>query len=221
MVSRRSSRLTCGAAGPRDSAAWTGAVDKHEISVAASKRRIFDIVFAPLVLDIARGCRCLLRDPGDLRALYAEAGHQPLLIEDEGIDVLGDRGAGERLADARVDDDDARADAELPAVAPVEIGERAVVHEEEGVTEDLDAGLQPVRRRDGVIIADGPAIREEHPFADLSPEHEAGLDLRTEQASRGVVRIEALERPGAISVELRFARGQDGRSAQEPRKRNE
>src|SRR6266567_2325951 len=219
MVSRRSSRLTCGAAGPRDSAAWTGAVDKHEISVAASKRRIFDIVFAPLVLDIARGCRCLLRDPGDLRALYAEARHQPLLIEDEGIDVLRDRGAGERLADARVDDNDARADAELPAVAPVEIGERAVVHEEEGVTEDLDAGLQPVRRRDGVIIADGPAIREEHAFTHLSAEHEAGfhharedehgLGFRTEQASRGVVRIEVLERPGAFSVELRFARGQN------------
>ena len=99
-----------------------------------------------------------LRDPGDLRTLDAHAGHQPLLAEDECVDVLRERRAGDRLAHALIDDDDARPDAELEALALVEIGERAVVHEEERVAEDLDARLQPVGSRDGVVVA-RPACR--------------------------------------------------------------
>ena len=135
-----------------------------------------------------------------------DAGHQPLLVEDEGIDVLRDRRAGDRLADALIDDDDARPDADLEAVARVEIGERTVVHEEERVAEDLHAGLQAVGRRDGVVVANRLAALQQHAFADLPAEHEAGLDdvredqhgrgLLAEQARRGVLRVETLQRLG-------------------------
>jgi len=40
---------------------------------------------------------CLLIQPGDLGALDAEARHQALLVEDEGIDVLLQGGGRQRL----------------------------------------------------------------------------------------------------------------------------
>src|SRR5215813_13007725 len=74
----------------------------------------------------------LLVDLGDLRSLHAEPSHQAPLIEDECIDVLRQRGTRHRLAHALVDHHDAGSDADLPAVALVEVLERAAVHEEQG-----------------------------------------------------------------------------------------
>src|SRR5512143_763729 len=111
------------------SAANATALDNRQARLAARIRRVFDKV-APFSRVRVRRFG-LLRDPGDLRALDSHAGHQALLAEDEGIDVLRERRAGDRLGESRIDHDDARSDAELEALALVEIGERAVVHEEE------------------------------------------------------------------------------------------
>jgi len=51
--------------------------------------------------------------PADLRALQPEPGHQPLLIEEDRVDLILNGAGSERLRGARVEDDDTRADAEL------------------------------------------------------------------------------------------------------------
>src|SRR5688572_22888646 len=61
----------------------------------------------------------LRMDAGDLRALDADTGHQPLLVEDVRVDVARERVRRHRLREALVDDDQARAAADLPAAGAV------------------------------------------------------------------------------------------------------
>src|SRR5512146_2973174 len=80
----------------------------------------------------------------NLRALQAETRHQPLLAEDERIDVaLGCRGR-ERLGQAGVHNHDARTDTHLEPLAFPEIFQRGVGHEEHDIREGLCPGLQAV-----------------------------------------------------------------------------
>jgi hypothetical protein len=55
-------------------------------------------------------------DPGDLRALDTKAGHQALLAEDEGVDILRERRRSELLRHTLVDHDHAGAHADLEAL---------------------------------------------------------------------------------------------------------
>src|SRR4030095_1363535 len=119
-----------------------------------------------------------LGDLRDLRSLDPDAGHQPLLAEDEGVDIARERVRRHRLGDAGIDDDDARPHAELETTGRIELLQRLIVHEEERVAEGLDARLEPVRRRNRVVVADRPALLPEHALADLSSDHEAALHDR-------------------------------------------
>ena len=71
----------------------------------------------PLVLDCQRrrstAVWLLRRDLGDLVALYPEAGHQALLSEHKGVDIVLHRAGRGGLRHALVDQDDAWADADL------------------------------------------------------------------------------------------------------------
>ena len=58
--------------------------------------------------------KSLLLNFRDLRTLNAAAAHQALLIENECVNVVFDRGRRERLTHALLDHDDARADANVP-----------------------------------------------------------------------------------------------------------
>ena len=90
----------------------------------------------------------LLRiDPGYLRPLQSETRHQPLLVEGERIDIVFERRRGDRSGFAVVQDHDARANADLPSSAAVEIAKRVFVHEKQVVAKRLDAGLKTIRGR--------------------------------------------------------------------------
>src|SRR5437867_5422141 len=169
MVSRRMSRSAFAA-----SPARPGVAERARMRTLASNMRTHDIGSSPFS---ALGRR-LLVDPRDLRSLDADASHEALLVEDEGVDVARDRVAGDRLPDALVDDDEARTNADLEPVGRVELVERGVRHEEERVAELLHASLEAVRCGDGVVVGNHPAVLPESPFPDLAAEHEAGLDHR-------------------------------------------
>src|SRR4051812_4910644 len=74
--------------------------------------------------------RSSLIDPRNLRAFEAEAGHQAFLAERKGVDVLRQRRRRGALGRALVDHHHARARADRPTVALVEISECLVVHQE-------------------------------------------------------------------------------------------
>src|SRR5207249_11116810 len=115
----------------------------------------------------------LLADSADLGTLDPHTSHQAPLVEDERVDVTLERRACERSSDALVHHDDARTDADFPAVTVVEILDRGVRHQEERVAEPLHAGLQAVRSRDGAVKPDRTAILAEHALAILSAYNEA------------------------------------------------
>src|SRR5262245_58292127 len=77
-------------------------VDRRRTSEAARSVHRFGVMAASF--------RRLLGDPGELGALNPHPGHEPLLAEDEGIDILGQRGRGRGFSHAFIDDDDARPD---------------------------------------------------------------------------------------------------------------
>src|SRR5262245_17817255 len=222
MVSRRMSRFAFAASPARPGVAVTASV-----RTAASRMRERGIVGSPFPRRLGRR---LLADPRDLRSLDADPGHETLLVEDEGVHVARDRVAGDGLPDALVDDDDARADAELETVGRVELVERGVVHEEERVAELLYARLEAVGRGDGVVVAGHLAVLAQHALTDLAPEHEAGLDdprkdedprrLLPENLRARLLRVEITQGRGRLAGELggrggvrgaRSGRGQRGR----------
>jgi hypothetical protein len=99
----------------------------------------------------------LALDLGDLRPLQAKPGHQPFLAEDKGIDILCDGRGRQRFRDPGIYDDNTGADADLEALAFVEIPERLVGHEEQRVLKISHTGLQAIRNSNNAIIADRPA----------------------------------------------------------------
>src|SRR5215471_4178860 len=115
-------------------------------------------------------------DPSDLRALQAESRHQPSLAEENRIDILARGGGRETGGGAFVQDDDARARADLPAVAVFEILQRLVTHEEQSIAKLLGAGLQAIRCRHRVVIPNCLALLAQGAFAVLPANNEAGLD---------------------------------------------
>src|SRR5262245_12829900 len=84
-------------------------------------------------------------DLGDLVALHPDPSHQPLLAEDERVDVVLRRRRRQRLRLALVDYGHGRADTDLEAFGLVELPERAGVHEEQRVAVLLRPGLQADR----------------------------------------------------------------------------
>ena len=70
---------------------------------------------APRASGGARRCASPL-DSADLRAFQAQARHQPLLVGDERVRIILQRGRRQVLGDAFVDRDHGRADAELPSL---------------------------------------------------------------------------------------------------------
>src|SRR5574342_500071 len=128
IFARRISRLSAGAAGSAARARPPSSRSAIATPIAFGNDWIL------MALRLSR------MDPGDLRALDADAAHQPLLVEDEGVHALLERRGREDLAEALVQHDQARPRPQLPAVAPVEVGERVLVHEEQDVAEGLGAG---------------------------------------------------------------------------------
>src|SRR5258706_12011211 len=83
---------------------------------------------------VARGLAGRSRiDSTDLRALQAEPCHQPFLVEEDRIDIVFGCHGREGRGGAGVQNDDARASADLPAVVVSEILQRRVTHEEQGI----------------------------------------------------------------------------------------
>src|SRR5882724_5023123 len=117
-----------------------------------------------------------LINSADLGALETKAGHQTLLVESEGVDAAMHGVSGEAARHSFVHDNDARAGADLPATRVVYPIHRLLVHEEEGVTIFLNAGLQTVGGGHGPVAAVRPAVNEENSFAPLRPKDESCFD---------------------------------------------
>src|SRR5262245_14484052 len=77
----------------------------------------------------------------DLRAAKVDAGHETLLIEDEGVYIVLRTGRREFPCRSLVDDHDVGPGADLPLVALAEEVECRLRHEEEGKAEGLDSCL--------------------------------------------------------------------------------
>src|SRR6266540_2026038 len=82
----------------------------------------------------------------DLGSLNTDTAHQPLLIEDKGIDALLQRRRRQIFAEARIQHYQARSGPQLKASAVVEISERIIVHEKQHVAKRLGTSLKTVRR---------------------------------------------------------------------------
>ena len=93
-------------------------------------------------------------NPGNLRPLQSQAGHQPLLAEDKRVDIAPARGRRQAFPHALVHHDDAGTDPDLPPLALVEILQRFLVHEEHGVAERLHTGLEPIGCGKRTVVAD-------------------------------------------------------------------
>src|ERR1019366_10018678 len=76
-------------------------------------------------------------DLGDLRPLEANAAHETLLAEDEGVDIRAQIVRCERPRRALVEHDDTRPGTDRPALALVEIVQCRVRHEKQGVAKFL------------------------------------------------------------------------------------
>ena len=85
----------------------------------------------------------LLIDPHDFGALEDNADHQTLLIESKGVDAAMEGVSREVTGHAFVHDDDARAGANLSPARVVYPVHCILIHQEEGVTEFLNAGAGP------------------------------------------------------------------------------
>ena len=101
----------------------------------------------------------ILLDPHDLGALETKASHQTLLIECEGVNAAMHSIGGEAAGHPFVHDDDARPGADLPAARIVYPIHRILVHQEKGVTELLNAGLQTIGGGHGPVATAGLSPR--------------------------------------------------------------
>src|SRR6185437_12854873 len=118
----------------------------------------------------------------DLVALYAEARHQSLLAEDEGVDVVLQRGGRGGLRLALVEHDDARTDANLETIRVDELIECLRVHEEHRVAVLLASRLQSKRRAGRLVKVSRRPILQQRTLAVLTTNPEAGfLDARKDQ----------------------------------------
>src|ERR1051326_1095202 len=76
-------------------------------------------------------------DAGNLGSFDANAGHQTLLVEDEGIGIVLQRGGRQVLGDAFIDDDPGRSQADLPSLRTVDVVYRLLRHQENHVAVGL------------------------------------------------------------------------------------
>src|SRR5205823_13665626 len=83
---------------------------------------------------------------------------------------------GEAAGHSFVHDNDARAGPDLPAASVVYPIHRLLVHQEEGVTVFLNAGLQAIGGGYGPVAAPRLAVHEKNSFAPLSAKDETGFD---------------------------------------------
>src|SRR5262245_9188489 len=84
-------------------------------------------------------------EPRDPRASTVDAGHETLLVEDEGAYIALRTGRRGFLGRSLVDDHDLRPGADLPTVGLAQRVERRRRHEEEDVPEGLDSGLDTAK----------------------------------------------------------------------------
>jgi len=71
--------------------------------------------------------------------------------------------SSERPRCTLVKHDDTRPGADRPAPAVVEVGQRRVRHEKQGVAKFLYPGLEPIRGGAGPVVADGPGTLSQRP----------------------------------------------------------
>src|SRR5262245_27242674 len=90
----------------------------------------------------SRSCSLFGLELRDLVALYAEAGHQSFLAEDEGVDIVF-HGRCCRILRLSFHDDDGRTDADFEAIRLIELLQRPVVHEEHRVAVGLAPACRP------------------------------------------------------------------------------
>src|SRR5262245_52828571 len=95
------------------------------------------------------------RDP---RASKVDAGHEPLLIEDERAYIALRTGRRGFLRRSVVDDHDLRPGADLPLVGLAQGVERRRRHEEEDVPEGFDPVVDAAKAAQRAIVARGDAV---------------------------------------------------------------
>ena len=132
--------------------------------------------------------------------MQPHAGHQPLLIEYEGIDALQLRRSCKAARHALVHDDDARTYPQLPAALAIQEAKRVVVHQEQSVAKVLDTDLQTIGRRRNAVISNSLAPLAQGPHAELTTEDEACLGDRGKDED-GLGRSGEFDRCGVACVE--------------------
>ena len=80
----------------------------------------------------------------DLGSFQSDTRHQAALTERKGIDVLRCRGGGHAARKPAIDNHNAGAGTNRPAIASLQVVERGIVHEEQGVAEGLYTRLQSI-----------------------------------------------------------------------------
>src|SRR6266480_7050259 len=119
---------------------------------------------------------------------------------------------GEAARHSFIHDNDAGAGADLPAASVVYPIHRLLVHQEEGVTVFLNAGLQAIRGGYGPVAAIRLAVHEENSFAPLSAKDETGFDyirknkngdcFRFNLGGRGALRDQLLQSGARLAGQI-------------------
>jgi hypothetical protein len=135
--------------------------------------------------------------------LETKASHQTLLIESESVNATMQGVGGEAPGHPFIHNDDARTSANLPAARVVNPVHRVSVHQEEGVTELLNAGLQAIGSGYGSVTAARSAMHEKNSFSPLRAKDEASFDyiwkhkdsdsFRFTLGGRGILRHKLLQ----------------------------
>ena len=83
-----------------------------------------------------------------------------------------------------IDHDNAWAGSDGPPITLLEVAERGIGHEEQGVTELLRPSLKTVRGGRNIVIPGGLSADEQNPVAAVSPNEDADLDDARENQDR-------------------------------------
>src|SRR5439155_6571258 len=148
-------------------------------------------------------------DPHDLGALEPKACHQTLLIENEGVDPAMQGISAETASHSFINDDDARAGANLPAAGVVYPVHSFLVHQKKSIAIFLNTRLQTIRRCHCPIAASGLTVHEKDSLAALRAndepsfhhiwKHKNGCCLRFSSGSSWILSHELLQSAAGVA----------------------
>jgi len=136
----------------------------------------------------------------DLAALQPNPSHEPLLAENEGVDVFVERLNRHRFGHSRVEDHEARTCSYLPPAAFIDVIEGSVVHEEQDVAVRLHPRLESIRNGRSMVIAHRSAVADKRAVTSLGTKDKTRFDDGRENKGCGSL-IGNLRRLRVLGIE--------------------